>query len=83
MKARQKTMNSTFFDRQSYIELYPSKNLPYESIWQESDTRKKVPYQLNLDGLYEVLACKSVVQQTDQYTSVKREPGKLEVSLQQ
>ena len=35
----------------------------------------------NLDGLYEVLAPGSVVQKTDQYTSVIREPGKLEVTV--
>ena len=35
----------------------------------------------NLDGLYEVLAPGSVVQKTDQYTSVIREPGKLEVTF--
>ena len=35
----------------------------------------------NLDGLYEVLAPGSVVQKTDQNTSVKREPGKLEVTV--
>ena len=35
----------------------------------------------NLDGLYEVLAPGSVVQKTDQYTSVIREPGKMEVTV--
>ena len=35
----------------------------------------------NLDGLYEVLAPGSVVQKADQYTSVIREPGKLEVTV--
>ena len=35
----------------------------------------------NLDGLYEVLAPGSVVQKTDQYTSVIREPGKVEVTV--
>ena len=35
----------------------------------------------NLDGLNEVLAPGSVVQKTDQYTSVIREPGKLEVTV--
>ena len=35
----------------------------------------------NLDGLYEVLAPGSVVQKTEQYTSVIREPGKLEVTV--
>ena len=35
----------------------------------------------NLDGLYEVLAPGSVVQKTDQYTSVIREPGKMEVRV--
>ena len=35
----------------------------------------------NLDGLYEVLAPRSVVQKTDQYTSVIHEPGKMEVTV--
>ena len=35
----------------------------------------------NLDGLYEVLAPGSVIQKTDQYTSVIREPGKMEVTV--
>ena len=35
----------------------------------------------NLDGLFEVLAPGSVVQKTDQYTSVIREPGKVEVTV--
>ena len=35
----------------------------------------------NLDGLYEVLAPGSVVQKTDQHTSVIREPEKLEVTV--
>ena len=35
----------------------------------------------NPDGLYEVLAPGSVVQKTDQYTSVIREPGKVEVTV--
>ena len=35
----------------------------------------------NLDGLYEVLAPGSVVQKTDQNTSVIREPGKMEVTV--
>ena len=35
----------------------------------------------NLDGLYEVLAPGSVVQKTDQYASVIREPGKMEVTV--
>ena len=35
----------------------------------------------NLDGLYEVLAPGSVVQKTDQYTTVIREPGKMEVTV--
>ena len=46
--------------------------------------RKKHPDRRsknNLDGLYEVLAPGSVVQKTDQYTSVIREPGKLEVTV--
>ena len=46
--------------------------------------RQKHPHRRskkNLDGLYEVLAPGSVVQKTDQYTSVIREPGKLEVTV--
>ena len=46
--------------------------------------RKKHPNRRskkNLDGLYEVLAAGSVVQKTDQFTSVIREPGKLEVTV--
>ena len=35
----------------------------------------------NLEGLYEVLAPGSVVKKTDQYTSVIREPGKMEVTV--
>ena len=35
----------------------------------------------NLEGLYEVLAPGSVVQKTDQYTSVIRELGKMEVTV--
>ena len=38
-------------------------------------------WKKNLDGLYEALAPGSVVQKTDQYTSVIREPGKLEVTV--
>ena len=44
--------------------------------------RKKHPNkrsEMKLEGLYEVLAHASVVQKTDQNTSVIREPGKLEV----
>ena len=46
--------------------------------------RKKHPHKRskkNLDGLYEVLAPGSVVQKTDQFTSVIREPGKVEVTV--
>ena len=46
--------------------------------------RKKHPSRRskkNLDGLYDVLAPGSVVQKTYQYTSVIREPGKLEVTV--
>ena len=46
--------------------------------------RKKHPQKLskkNLDGLYEVLAPGSVVQKTDQNTSVIREPEKVEVAV--
>ena len=46
--------------------------------------RKKNPYKRSkkkLDRLYEVLAPGSVVQKADQYTSVIREPGKLEVNV--
>ena len=45
---------------------------------------KKNPHKRskkNFDGFYEVLAPGSVVQKTDQYTSVIREPGKLEVTV--
>ena len=35
----------------------------------------------NLDGLYEVLAPGSVVQKTEQYTSVLRDPGIVEVTV--
>ena len=44
--------------------------------------RKRHPHKRskkNPDGLYEVLAPGSTVQKTDQYTSVIREPGKVEV----
>ena len=47
-------------------------------------TRKKHPNRrskIELDGQYEVLAPGSVVQKTDQFTSVIREPGKLEVTV--
>ena len=46
--------------------------------------RKKHPHKRskkNLDGLYEVLAPGSVVHKTDQFTSVLREPGKVEVTV--
>ena len=46
--------------------------------------RKKHPHKRsknNLDGLYEVLAPGSVVQKTDQCTSVIREPEKVEVTV--
>ena len=46
--------------------------------------RKKHPNRRskkNLDGLYEVLAPGSVVQKTDQFTPVIREPGKLEARV--
>ena len=51
---------------------------------QLNTARKKHPSRRskkNLDGLYEVLAPRSVVQKTDQYTSVIREPGKLEATV--
>ena len=46
--------------------------------------RKKHPNKLSkmkFDGLYEAFATGSVVQKTDHYTSVIREPGKLEVNV--
>ena len=46
--------------------------------------RKRHPHKRsknNLDGLYEVLAPRSTVQKTDQYTSVIREPGKVEKTV--
>ena len=55
-----------------------------EPAMQINIARKKNPHILlkkNLDGFYEVLAPGSVVQKTDQYTSVFREPGKLEVTV--
>ena len=56
-----------------------------EHAVQINIARKKHPHRRwkkNLDGLYEVLATGSVVQKTDQYTSVIRKPGKLEVTIQ-
>ena len=47
--------------------------------WRQETPEQTV--QKDLDGLYEVLAPGSVVQKTDQYTSVFREIGKLEVSV--
>ena len=55
-----------------------------EHTVQFNIARKKHPNkrsQKNLDGHYEVLAPSSVVQKTDQFTSVIREPGKLEVTV--
>ena len=55
-----------------------------EHAVQINIVRKKNPHRRskkNHDGLYEVLAPGSVVQKTDQYTSVIREPGKLEVTV--
>ena len=55
-----------------------------EHAVQINIARKKHPHKQskkNLDGLYEVLATGSVVQKTDQYTSVIREPGKVEVTV--
>ena len=52
-----------------------------EHTVQLNIARKKHPNKRskkNLDGFYEVLALGSVVQKTGQYTSVIREPGKLE-----
>ena len=55
-----------------------------EHAVQINIARKKHPHnrsKKNLDGLYEVLAPGSVVQKTDQYTSVIRELGKVEVTV--
>ena len=55
-----------------------------EQAEQINIARKKNPHRRskrNLDGLYEVLAPGSVVQKTDQSTSVFREPGKMEVTV--
>ena len=55
-----------------------------EHAVQINIARKKHPHKRskkNLDGLYEVLAPGSIVQKTDQYTSVIREPGKVEVTV--
>ena len=55
-----------------------------EHTVQLNIARKKHPNRRskkNLDGLYEMLAPGSVVQKTDQYTSVIRESGKLEVTV--
>ena len=55
-----------------------------EHAVQINIARKKHPHKRskkNLDGLYEVLAPGSVVQKTDQYTSVVREHGKVEVTV--
>ena len=59
--------------------------IPHKELTVQSNiARKKHPNRLskkNLDALYEVLAPGSVVQKTDQFTSVIREPGKLEVTV--
>ena len=55
-----------------------------EHTVQLNIARKKHPNKRskkNLDGLYEVLAPGSVVQKTDQYTSVIREHGKLKITF--
>ena len=55
-----------------------------EHAVQINIARKKHPHKRskkNLDGLYEVLAPGSIVQKTDQYTAVLREPGKVEVTV--
>ena len=55
-----------------------------EHAVQINIARKRHPHKRskkNLDGLYEVLAPRSTVQKTDQYTSVIREPGKVEVTV--
>ena len=55
-----------------------------EHTVQLNIARKKHPNRRskkNLDGLYEVLATGSVVQKTDQYISVMRETGRLEVTV--
>ena len=55
-----------------------------EHAVQINIARNKHPHKRskkNLDGLYEVLAPGSAVQKADQYTSVIREPGKVEVTV--
>ena len=55
-----------------------------EHAVQNNIARKKSSHRQskkNLDGLYEVLFPGPVLQKTDQYTSIIREPGKLEVTL--
>ena len=55
-----------------------------EHTVQLNNARKKHPKRRskeNLDGLYEVLAPGSVVQKTDQFTPLIREPGKLEARV--
>ena len=55
-----------------------------EHAVQINIARKKHPHKRskkNLDKLYEVLAPGSVVQKTDQYTSVIRKPGKVEATV--
>ena len=55
-----------------------------EHAVQINIARKKHPHKRskkNLDGLYEVLAPGSVVQKTDHYISLIRNPGKVEVTV--
>ena len=55
-----------------------------ESAVRINFAQKRQPNQRSkksLDGLYDVLAPSSVVQKTDNYTSVVPEPGKLDVTV--
>ena len=55
-----------------------------EPVVQLNIARKRHPNKRskkNLNGLYEILAPGSLVQKTDQHTSVIREPGKLRVTV--
>ena len=73
-------MNLASSARQQLTALYLSRRIQCNSIF----SRKKHPNKRskkNRDGLYEVLTPGSVVQNTEQFTSVIREPGKLEVTV--
>ena len=80
-RERQATDNESRFFRTTHAH----RPLPLkEHAVQLNIARKKHLHKRskkNLDGLYEVLAPGSVVQKTDQYTSVIREPGKVEVTV--